>query len=202
MDLSKFQTLKETRDSYNGLYKNIAIKNAKWLHYCLLRIAGQSRHDAYKGAGFKDQGIAYSGGSLNSSNAANLEKNHPILIDFIAIGRHKNMLEMLEEQKGRILTPTERMVIASDMITGNYKIKELKQVSTWTSDGKETDYEEFEFTPNMNHRLKAMDILNKMDNSYSQEIVIRKSGSQEIKEMSADELNAALKDIEKILKTE
>ncbi len=200
INISKIHTYKESRDVYNEYYKIVGSRNPKWLHYGLLRIAGESRHTAYKGAGFKDQGFAYSGGSLNSSNAIKIEKIFPLLKDFILIGKHMNMLKVLDEQKDSILSPEERMVMLSSIARGNLTTTEKRRVDKFRKGKKITTYEDMIIQPNLTERMKSIDYLNKMDNSYKQEITIKKDSNAELKEMSSEELLAAIKNLENALK--
>lgn len=200
INISKISTYKESKDIYNEYYKMVGARNPKWLHYSLLRIAGESRHEAYKGAGFKDQGFAYSGGSLNSSNAIKIEKTFPLIKDFIAIGKHMNMLKVIDEQKNAILSPEERMIMLSSIARGNLTVTEKKRVDKYRKGKKLTTYEDMIVEPNLTERMKSIDYLNKMDNSYKQEITIKKDSNAEIKEMSSDELLATIKNLENSLK--
>ena len=200
MDLSKYQTIRESQSLFNELYKTVANKNPKWLHYSLLRIAGVTRHDAYIKSGYKNQGYSYSGSSLNSTNANHIEKNHPLIRDLIKIGKHLNMQKMLEDQKGRILTQEERMVLMSDIATGSHKTIELRKVTSIRKNKKVTSIKQFESVPNLNSRMKAVDILNKMDSSYKQEIIIRKSESDSLKDLTNEELATQLSQFEDIIK--
>lgn len=202
MDLSNYQTIRESQSIYNELYKAVAKRSPKYLHYAMLRIAGITRSDSYVSAGYKDQGISYSGNNLNSTNAVHIEKNVPIVKDLIEIGMHLNMLKMMEKQKDRILTQEERMVLMSDIATGKHKVTELKKVTSIRKNKKVTGVKEFISTPNLNNIMKAVDILNKMDNTYKQEIVIRKSDSESLKDLTDEELVLQLKQFDDIINTD
>lgn len=196
MDLSKYQTYNESKAAYNEYYKIVSSRNPRWLHYGLLRIAGETRDKAYKNAGFKDQGVSYSGHKLNNSNAIKIEKTFPLLLDFIAIGQHKNMLKVAENQTDAILTPAERMVLLSNIGKGILPTIETKKIKRVRKNKVVTDYQQVETLPNLNQRMKAIDLINKMDKSYAQEIIIKRDSIAEIRDMSNEELQKELKLIE------
>lgn len=199
MNLDQYQSYNVSREAYNQLYKIVSSRNHRWLHYGLLRIAGETRDAAYKKAGFKDQGISYSGHRLNNSNAVKMEKNFPPLKDFIQIGRHMNMLKVIEEQKDTILSPAERMIMLSNIAKGTLPTLETKKIKSIRKGKVVTNYTTVETKPNLNQRMKSIDFLNKMDKSYAQEIIIKRDSAAEIRDMTTEQLNQAIEEISKAL---
>lgn len=119
--------------------------NAKHEKFVQNLINGMSQRQAYKDAfkvNYKDEAIDNKASKLFNKDEVQ--------------ARYQ---ELLNEAKDKsIMTAIERKKWLTDIINGN-----IKETYVWDGEEKET-------TSNISTRLKAMDILNKMDGEYSTKI--------------------------------
>lgn len=133
-------------------------------------IKGMSQRQAYKNAfdtaNMKDETI--------DNKAYLLLKKDEVRV------RYEELTKKAEDEA--IMSAIERKKWLSDVIKGN-----IKHIS-YSSNGDEYENEAY-----ISDKLKAVDLLNKMDNSYQQNIKIERTVNNPFSELSTEELRQLIK---------
>lgn len=152
-----------------------ALKNPKHEKTVQLKVKGYNQRQAYK-EGF---GVDYSDDAIDNKASK-----------FFARGEVQARYEELvnELKDSTIMTAKERMKWLTDVINGTEK-----ETTYLSVNGEQTPIEK---TADLNTKIKALDTLNKMDNTYQQNVKISGSLNNPFDGMSTEELRDILRKLE------
>ena len=152
------------------------LENARHERFTQNLIKGMTQRQAYKDA-FPD----------NNSNDKSIDELASRLFNDVKVhSRYKELLEQLESES--IMSAKERMIWLTNVINGKEKDTTYLSVN-----GETTPIEK---TADLNIKIKALDTLNKMDNTYQQNIKVSGNINNPFDGMSTEELRDILGNLE------
>lgn len=152
-----------------------ALENPKHEKAIQLRLKGYSQRQAYK-EGF---GVDYSDDAIDNKASKFFSRGE-------VQARYEELINELKEDT--IMSAKERMIWLTNVINGKEKDTTYLSVN-----GETTPIEK---TADLNIKIKALDTLNKMDNSYQQNIKVSGNINNPFDGMSTEELRDILGSLE------
>lgn len=152
------------------------LENARHERFVQNLVKGMTQRQAYKEA-FPD----------NNSNDKSVDELASRLFNDVKVHtRYEELLQHLENES--IMSAKERMIWLTNVINGKEKDTTYLSVN-----GETTPIEK---TADLNIKIKALDTLNKMDNTYQQNIKVSGNINNPFEGMSTEELRDILGNLE------
>ena len=152
------------------------LENARHEKFVQNLVKGMTQRPAYRDA-FPDNNATDKAVDEMASRLFNNDK---------VKSRYYELLEELKEEA--IMSAKERMIWLSNVINGTEKETTYLQVNGETT--------KIEKKADLNTKIKALDTLNKMDNTYQQNVKITGSINNPFENLSTEELRETLNNLE------